>query len=100
MLTRRFNWRRARLEQTAGVTALYLTTVIFTGTMFDVIVFLYQTITHDNDNEENPQVLEYLHALAVHHLQHYPSHRIPRTPQHFHNKVNNFFFIPTWVKPL
>ena len=88
MLTRRFNWRRARFEQTAGVKALYLTTVIFTGKMFDAIVFLYQTITHDS-NKENPQVLKYLHALAVHHLQHYPSNRIPRTPQHFHNKVNS-----------
>ena len=88
-----------RFKQVAGVNALYLTIVIFTETLFDAIVFLYQTITHDS-NKEKSQVSKYLHALVVHHLQHYPSNRIPRTPQHFHNKVNTFFFIPTWVKPL
>ena len=36
------------------------------------------------------QVPEHLHVVAVHHLQHNPSNRLPSSPQHFHHKV---FFI-------
>ena len=36
MSTRRFNWRRARFEQTVGTMSILY---IFTGTVFDAIVF-------------------------------------------------------------
>ena len=93
MSTRRFNWRRARFEQTVGM----MTIIHLHRKSLWCDCVLYRTITHDDDNKENPQVLKYLHALAVHHLQHYPSDCIPRTSQHFHNQVNIFFFIPCSV---
>ena len=43
MSTRRFNWRRARFEQTVGMMTIQ-PLYIFTGSVFDVIVFCIERL--------------------------------------------------------